>query len=333
MATENIRAPAGVTPIVLAAHAIDWFRSMVTIRCFEDKVQELFVQGLVPGTTHLCQGQEASCVGSVSALGRQDILAITYRGHGQAIARGVSVRAAFAEVMGRRTGLCLGLGGSMHFADLEKGVLPAFAIVGAGLPVAVGAAMAARLRGLDAVAAAFFGDGATNIGTFHEALNMAAVWRAPVVFVCENNLYGEFSPLRHTTPLNDLAERATAYAMPGRIVDGMDVEAVFDAMTTAVHRARSGDGPTLLEVKTYRFRGHSRTDPAKYRPAEELESWVARDPIDRLERRLVEQGIVDTADLVEMRKKIQRSIDQDAEAAAKDEFPTLNDARSSVFAT
>jgi pyruvate dehydrogenase E1 component alpha subunit len=305
---------------------------MTTIRLFEDKVQELFTQGLVPGTTHLCQGQEASCVGAVSALGPEDVITITYRGHGQALVRGVSIRAAFAETMGRRTGLSAGLGGSMHFADLDRGVLPGFGIVGAGLAVAVGAAMAARYQGRDAVAAAFFGDGATNIGSFHEALNMAAVWQAPVVFVCENNLYGEFSPLRHTTPLSELALRATAYAIPGQPVDGMDVEAVFTAMRDAAERARAGEGPTLLEIKTYRYRGHSRTDPAKYRPSGELQEWLARDPIEQLEDRLVGAGLASVDDLAAMRSDIQETIDAEAAAAATDPYPTIEDARASVLA-
>ena len=321
-----------MTSTSLPQTGVTWLRQMITIRAFEDKVQEMFSQGLVPGTTHLCQGQEASCVGAVSALEPGDILSITYRGHGQAIARGVSIRAAFAEVMGRQTGLSLGLSGSMHFTDLAKGVLPGFGIVGAGLPVAVGAAMAAKFHETGAVSAAFFGDGATNIGTFHEALNMAAVWRAPVVFVCENNLYGEFSPLRHTTPLTDLADRAAAFAMPGHVVDGMDVVAVHEAMTSAVARARSGDGPTLLEVKTYRYRGHSRTDPAKYRSAEELESWKARDPIDRLARELESQAVLTAADVAAMRAEVQAHIDAEAATAAGDAFPTLADARASVFA-
>src|SRR5690348_4693812 len=196
-----------------------WFRSMVLIRAFEDKVQQLFMQGLVVGTTHLCQGQEAVPVGAVGAMGPDDYLTITYRGHGHALARGVDLEAAFAELMGRESGLCKGRGGSMHFTDFSRGLIGAFAIVGAGLPVAVGAAMSAKLRGQPSVALTFFGDGATNIGSFHEALNMAATWKAPVVFICENNLYGEFSPLRHTTSVDNLAERAAAYAMPGEVVD------------------------------------------------------------------------------------------------------------------
>jgi TPP-dependent pyruvate/acetoin dehydrogenase alpha subunit len=212
---------------------------MLAIRLFEEKVQELYLQGLVPGTTHLCQGQEAVSVGAVSALEPDDYLTITYRGHGQALARGMDHEGAFAEIMGRQTGVCRGFGGSMHLTDVSRGLLGAFAIVGAGLPVAVGAAMSALLQGQPRVAITFFGDGAVNIGTFHEALNMASVWKAPVVFVCENNLYGEFSPVRHTTPLDDLAQRAAAYAMPGEVVDGQDVEAVFDRTHAAIEYARA----------------------------------------------------------------------------------------------
>ncbi len=203
---------------------LEWLRSMWEIRLFEDKVQELFMEGLVQGTTHLCQGQEAVSVGALAALRDDDYLTVTYRGHGQALARGLSVESCFAELMGRVTGCCRGVGGSMHFTDVSRGLLGAFAIVGAGLPVAVGAAHSARLQGRDSVALTFFGDGSTNIGTFHESLNMAAAWKVPVVFIVENNLYGEYTPMRDTTPLDDLAERAKAYAMPGVIVDGQDVE-------------------------------------------------------------------------------------------------------------
>jgi acetoin:2,6-dichlorophenolindophenol oxidoreductase subunit alpha len=198
-----------------ADQLVGWWRQMLTIRFFEEKVQELYLQGLVPGTTHLCQGQEAVSVGAVAALEPEDYLTITYRGHGQALARGMDIERAFAEIMGRQTGVCRGFGGSMHLTDMSRGLLGAFAIVGAGLPVAVGAAMSAVLQDQSRVAMTFFGDGAVNIGTFHEALNMASVWKAPVVFICENNLYGEFSPVRHTTPIDDLSQRASAYAIPG----------------------------------------------------------------------------------------------------------------------
>ena len=269
---------------------MNWYRQMLEIRLFEEKVQELFMGGLIEGTTHLCQGQEAVSVGAIAALGDDDYLTMTYRGHGHALARGVSMEACFAELMGRSTGCCKGVGGSMHFTDVDKGLLGAFAIVGAGLPVALGAAYSAKLRGSGQVAMTFCGDGATNIGTFHESLNMAAAWKVGVVFVVENNLYGEYTPLRESTPIDDLADRAKAHGMPGVIVDGQDIDTVHAAVAEAVARARAGDGPTLLEMKTYRYRGHSRTDPAKYRPDGELERWQKRDPITILGTRLAEEG-------------------------------------------
>jgi TPP-dependent pyruvate/acetoin dehydrogenase alpha subunit len=309
-----------------------WLRTMLLIRYFEDKVQRLFMQGLIPGTTHLCQGQEAVSVGAISALTPADYLTITYRGHGQALARGVDPRSAFAELMGRETGVCKGRGGSMHLTDFSRGLIGAFAIVGAGLPVALGAAMSAKLRDTSSVAMTFFGDGATNIGSFHEALNMASVWKAPVIFVCENNLYGEYSPLPTTTAVVDLAERAHAYAMPGVIVDGNDINAVYQAALVAVERARAGEGPTLLECKTYRYSGHSRTDPAKYRKPGELEAWKARDPILLLGRKLAEAGIMSLAEQEEMRKEVQALIDAAAQEAAADPWPRLEEIDRYVYA-
>lgn len=311
---------------------LDWLHLMYRIRTFEDKVQELFMQGLVEGTTHLCQGQEAVPVGAIATLRDDDYLTVTYRGHGHAIARGVSLDACFAEIMGRRSGCCHGVGGSMHFTDVGRGLLGAFAIVGAGLPVAVGAAHSARLQGRDSVALTFFGDGATNIGTFHESLNIAAAWTVPIVFIVENNLYGEYTPVRHTTPLDDLAERAKAYAMPGAIVDGQDVDAVYAAVGEAVARARAGDGPTLLEMKTYRYRGHSRTDPAKYRPDGELDRWKQRDPLDILGHRLAEAGLITLEERGELRQRVQREVDEIAARAAEEPYPTLEETRAFVYA-
>lgn len=257
------------------------YRRMVEIRRFEDEVQRLFLKGLVRGTTHLCQGQEAVAVGACSVLQDGDTMTCTYRGHGAVLAMGAPMDRSFAEILGREHGLCRGKGGSMHLTDLSVGALGSFAIVGAGLPVSVGAAWAAQLRATGAASISFFGDGATNIGVFHEALNLAAVWRLPVIFICENNLYGEYTPLRATTPIDDLSERAAAYAMPGSIVDGNDVQAVRQVVGEAVERARQGAGPTFVEAKTYRHSGHSRTDPAKYRPPEEVAAWRARDPLPR----------------------------------------------------
>jgi acetoin:2,6-dichlorophenolindophenol oxidoreductase subunit alpha len=305
-----------------------WYRQMLEIRLFEEKVQELFMEGLVQGTTHLCQGQEAVSVGAIAALRDDDYLTITYRGHGQALARGLSLESCFAELMGRSTGCCKGVGGSMHFTDVSRGLLGAFAIVGAGLPVAVGAAHSARLQGLDRVALTFFGDGSTNIGTFHESMNMASVWKAPVVFIVENNLYGEYTPMRDTTPLDDLADRAQAYAMAGHIVDGQDVDAVHEAVNAAVARARSGEGPTLLEMKTYRYSGHSRTDPAKYRPDGELDRWKARDPLLVLAERMQ----MSEDDQASLRREVQEQVDEIAARAAEAPYPTLEETKKYVYA-
>jgi acetoin:2,6-dichlorophenolindophenol oxidoreductase subunit alpha len=311
---------------------VAWFRKMVEIRLFEDKVQELFMQGQIEGTTHLAQGQEAVSVGSIATIRDDDYITMTYRGHGQALARGMSAEVAFAELMGRATGCCGGVGGSMHLTDFSKGLIGAFAIVGAGLPVAVGAAMSAQMQGTDKVALTFFGDGATNIGTFHESLNMAALWKVPVVFIIENNLYGEYSPLRETTPHDDLAIRAEPYQMPGVIVDGQDVDVVYEAVSAAVERARRGDGPSLLEMKTYRYRGHSRSDPAKYRPEGELERWKARDPIDILGARLTEAGALSAEQQAAIKKDMQAEIDDAADRAASAPFPTLEETRRYVYA-
>lgn len=305
---------------------------MIRIRCFEDKVQELFQTGQIQGTTHLCQGQEAVSVGAIAAMRPGDVQTNTYRGHGEALALGMTPETAFAELMGRATGGSGGVGGSMHLIDFGKGNIGANAIVGAGMPIAVGAAVAFQMQQRPNVALTFLGDGATNIGTFHESLNMAAVWSAPVVFVVANNLYGEYSPLRTTTPLDDLARRAEPYGMPGVIVDGQDVEAVHAATSEAVERARRGEGPSLLEMKTYRYRGHSRSDPARYRPLGELDAWKARDPIDVLGARLVADGEIGPGDPVEIRREIQDEIDAAAERAAVAPYPTLEETRAYVYA-
>ncbi|MFV2062044.1 MAG: thiamine pyrophosphate-dependent dehydrogenase E1 component subunit alpha [Chloroflexota bacterium] len=305
---------------------------MLLIRIFEDKVQELFMSGQIQGTTHLCQGQEAVSVGSVSTMVEGDVQTNTYRGHGEALALGMPPEVAFAELMGRSGGGSKGLGGSMHLIDTAKGNIGANAIVGAGMPIAVGAAMSFKLRKQPNVALTFFGDGATNIGTFHESLNMASVWTAPVVFIVSNNLYGEYSPVRMTTPIDDLARRADPFDIPGVIVDGQDVEVVNRAVATAVERARKGEGPSLLEMKTYRYRGHSRSDPAKYRPDGELDVWKERDPLLVLGKRLADDGALDADAQAALREQTQSDIDAAAERAAESPYLTLEEAGKYVYA-
>jgi TPP-dependent pyruvate/acetoin dehydrogenase alpha subunit len=286
---------------------IDFVRSMHEIRFFEDECHRMFAQGLVRGSTHLCQGQEAVAVGACRALRDGDTMSCTYRGHGAVLAMGSPLDRAFGEILGKAGGLCGGKGGSMHLTDIERGVLGSFAIVGAHLPIAVGAAFAARYRRTDEVTLCFFGDGATNIGAFHEALNLASIWKLPAIFVCENNLYGEYSPIATTTPIERLADRADAYGMAKARVDGNDVLAMHAATSAAAERARAGDGPTLIEALTYRQKGHSRSDPGSYRPEGELESWIERDPIVLGERGLTDAG-VDRGRLDELRAAAERAV-------------------------
>lgn len=297
------------------------FRDMARIREFEEQVQKSYLEGLVHGTTHLCQGQEAVAVGVVAALRGDDPLTYTYRGHGVCIARGMPMAEAMAEIFGRSGGVSRGLGGSMHLTDPERHLIGSFGIVGGGLPCAVGAGLAARLEGRGRVSATFFGDGSTNIGSFHESLNLAAIWKLPVIFVCENNLYGEFSRIDHTTPVEDIAVRAAAYAMPGVIVDGNDVLAVRAAAAEAAARARAGEGPTLIEAKTYRHRGHSRTDPAKYRPEAEVAAWLARDPLVLFRTRLLAEGTAAEAELDAIHAAARAEARAAAETAAASPWP------------
>jgi TPP-dependent pyruvate/acetoin dehydrogenase alpha subunit len=277
------------------------YEQMAVIRGTEKAAHDMFMAGLVKGTTHLAAGQEAVAVGASAALRADDYVFATYRGHHHAMARGASPEACLAELMSRATGLCRAKGGSMHLTKADANMLGSYAIVGSHLPMAVGAAWSATLRGTDQVAVAFFGDGATNIGAFHEALNLAAVWRLPVLFVCENNLYMEYTPIGDVTAVaNPAADRAPAYNIPAEVIDGNDVLVVRDAVGRAVARARAGDGPTVVEARTYRHFGHSRTDPATYRPADEVRDWLARDPLtvtrDQLDRLGVKPDVLSDVD-------------------------------------
>jgi acetoin:2,6-dichlorophenolindophenol oxidoreductase subunit alpha len=270
------------------------YEEMALIRATEKAAHDLFLSGLVKGTTHLAAGHEAVAVGASAALRPDDYVFATYRGHHHAMARGATPVECLAELMSKGTGLCHAKGGSMHLTKASAGMLGSYAIVGAHLPIAAGAAWSARLRGTGQVAVAFFGDGATNIGAFHEALNLSVVWGLPVLFICENNLYMEYTPIHEVTAVADpAAGRAPAYGIPAEVIDGNDVLIVWDAVRRAAERARAGQGPTLLEAKTYRHFGHSRTDPASYRPAAEVEQWLSRDPLDLARARLRALGVLD----------------------------------------
>lgn len=277
-----------------AATLKDLHHRMVRIRLFEEAAGRLFEQGKMPGFIHLYVGQEAVASGVCVALRDTDQISSTHRGHGHLVAKGGDLDQMMAELMGKATGYCKGRGGSMHVSDLDVGMLGANGIVGGGAPIGVGAGFANKYRGNDTVSVVFFGDGSTNIGAFHEAANMAAALRLPVVFICENNEYGEYTPRDRTMAITDVVERAAAYGMPGVVVDGMDAVAVYEAAVEAIARARAGDGPSFVECKTYRYYNHHgvQTLGMKYRSDDEVESWKARDAIEALERRLADAGVL-----------------------------------------
>jgi acetoin:2,6-dichlorophenolindophenol oxidoreductase subunit alpha len=300
---------------------LQMYRMMHEARLFERRAQDLFLEGLVKGTSHLALGQEAVAAGFAAALEPNDMVFCTYRGHVHTLLRGAPMAGLMAELLGRATGICGGKGGSMHLTDVSHGAMGSYAIVGAHLPIAAGAAWAAQARGTGQVAVCFFGDGTTNIGSFHEALNMAAVWKLPVVFVCENNLYMEYTPISSVTAVaNPAADRASAYGLEGILVDGNDPDAVHGVAVGCVERARSGEGPSLVEAKTYRHGGHSRADPAKYRPEDEVKEWLARDPIPLYRDRLLAAGVEGSA-LDEIEQGAQDAVDRATEEARQGPFP------------
>lgn len=299
---------------------------------FEDRVHYLFLQGRMPGTIHQAQGQEACAVGVCSVLEPGDMITSTHRPHEHAVARGIPFKSLMAELFAKTTGCCRGKGGSMHLGDADFGMLPAIAIVGGGIPLAAGYALAFQRRKTGNVVACFFGDGATNIGTFHEAVNMAAIWNLPVVFVCENNLYGASTHVHKVMKVAHVADRAAAYGIPGKTIDGNDVELVRTAMEEAVARASKGDGPTLLELETYRFAGHSRSDPGRYRSKEEIEHWKTRDPIIRYEQFCLEKKILSLSDIDEMRAAIDKELDEAVTFAEESPSPAPEDCLEDVYA-
>jgi pyruvate dehydrogenase E1 component alpha subunit len=319
-------------PTEQATGLLGLYEQMALIRRTEEAAHKLFLAGLVKGTTHLAAGHEAVAVGASAALRPDDYVFATYRGHHHAIARGASPEECLAELMSRATGVCRGKGGSMHLTKAESGMLGSYAIVGAHLPMAAGAAWSAQLRGTEQVAVAFFGDGATNIGAFHEALNLAAVWRLPVIFICENNLYMEYTPISEVTAVpNPAADRAAGYRMPAELIDGNDVLAVRDAVERAAARARAGEGPTLIEARTYRQFGHSRTDPGKYRPEEEVREWMARDPLLVTRGQLGERGVGE-AEIADADERAERAVDDAVAAARSAPDPDPAEALTDVWA-
>jgi len=315
-----------------AAELLILYERMAVIRATEKAAYDLFMLGLVKGTTHLAAGQEAVAVGASAALRDDDYVFATYRGHHHAMARGASPTECLAELMSKSTGVCRAKGGSMHLTKASAGMLGSYAIVGSHLPMAAGAAWSALLRGTGQVAVAFFGDGATNIGAFHESLNLASVWKLPVLFICENNLYMEYTPISQVTAVaNPAADRAAAYSLPGEMVDGNDVVLIKQVVSAAAERARRGEGPSVIEARTYRHYGHSRADPAKYRPAEELESWMRRDPLDIARRRLEAAGVAPDA-IAQAGERAARVVADAVEEAKAAPGPDPADALSDVWA-
>jgi len=297
------------------ATRLEIYRRMQAVRMFEQRAYDLFVEGLVKGTSHLAIGMEAIGAAFAVAMRDDDWSFATYRGHGHTLTRGVPMAPVMAELLGRSTGLMGGKGGSMHLTSVEHHMMGSYAIVGSHLPIALGAAWSAQYRGTEQVAVCFFGDGATNIGAFHEALNLAVVWKAPVVFVCENNLYMEYTPIRAVTAVaRPAADRASAYGLEPVQIDGNDADVVYATAVEALDKARRGDGPSLIEAVTYRQGGHSRGDPGKYRPDDEVAEWLARDPIPALRSRLEADG-VDPAELDEIDKGVLAEVDAATEAA------------------
>jgi pyruvate dehydrogenase E1 component alpha subunit len=306
-------------------------KRMRRIRGFEEAAEDSYIRGLSYGTMHLSIGQEATAVGACMPLRDTDWITSTHRGHGHCIAKGAELEPMFAEFLGRESGYCKGRGGSMHIADPAKGNLGANGIVGGGLPIAVGAALSAKKQRTGAVAVAFFGDGANNEGAFHEALNLASIWKLPVVFVCENNQYAMSMAMVRASPVANVADRAAAYAIPGVMVDGNDFAAVAGAAFEATERARSVEGPTLIEAKTYRTRGHSRSDRNRYRSREEIEAWKARDPIARFEKEIVALGLATEAQVASIAAEVEKEMAEAVAEASASPWPAVADVTRDVY--
>jgi pyruvate dehydrogenase E1 component alpha subunit len=310
---------------------IEMYRKMLEIRYFEQTVYYLFLEGIIPGTIHLYTGQEAVAVGVCSSLRKDDFIVSTHRPHGHYIAKGGQIKKLMAELLGKKTGCCKGKGGSMHVCDFDVGMPPAIAIVGANVPIASGMALAFKMKGTDQVVACFFGDGAVNQGMWHEGVNIAAVWDLPVIFICENNFYAASTHISKVMKVKRIADRASAYGIPGVTVDGNDVTAVYKETCKAVDRARKGEGPTLIECLTYRHGGHSRSDPATYRPKEEVEEWLKKDPIPRFKNKLIEIGVLTVEQAEEIERSVRAEIEEAVKYAKESPFPEPETALEDIW--
>ena len=310
---------------------VNLLKKMLQIRYFEEKVWELLAKNIIKGASHVYIGEEAVAVGAISCLRDDDYITSTHRGHGHCLAKGGEIKYMLAELCGKVTGYCRGRGGSMHIADVTKGNLGATGIVGSNIPVATGAGLSIKLRGTDQVCLCFFGDGATNNGVFHESLNIASLWKLPVIYIIENNLYGMSTSVEKASAVKDLYKKACAYNMPGEPVDGMDVLAVKEAVSRAVARARKGEGPTLLECKTYRYYGHSRSDSKVYRDKREEEEWKKRDPILTFSNKLLNAGIITPEELKKLKEEIEKEIAEAEEFALSSPYPPLEELEKDVY--
>jgi pyruvate dehydrogenase E1 component alpha subunit len=313
---------------------MDLYKKMIEIRLFEEKIQDLYARGSIPGSVHLYIGQEAVAAGVCAHLEKEDYITSTHRGHGHLIAKGADLRYMMAELFGRKTGYCKGKGGSMHIADFDLGILGSNGIAGGGIPIAVGAALSSKMRGTDQVTICFFGDGASNNGTFHESLNFASVHRLPVVFICENNLYGISVSQKQHQAIKDISIRSVAYNMPGMTIDGNDVLAVYQTSGKAIHLARGGEGPTLVECKTYRWRGHYEGDPnqgRRYRTLEEIQAWMKKCPIKRFEAKLVKEKVLNKKKMMAIWKEVEKKIEEAVAFANQSPFPDPNDIFEDVY--
>ncbi|MBZ4654324.1 MAG: acoA [Peptococcaceae bacterium] len=318
---------------ITKAELLSFYETMVTIRTFEEKAAELFAAGKLPGFVHLYIGEEAVATGVCANLTDKDYITSTHRGHGHLIAKGGRIDLMMAELFGKATGYCKGKGGSMHIADVNLGILGANGIVGAGQPIAAGAAFACKYKKTDAVAVCFFGDGASNRGTFHESLNMASIFKLPVIFVCENNMYGISNYQKNHMNVSDISDRAAAYGIPGVTVDGNDVVAVYEAAAEAVDRARKGDGPSLIECKTWRHRGHFEGDPCIYKDPKEQEAWLKKDPVLSLEKKLTELKFATVVELEEIKAAVKEKIDSAVLFAQNSPDPDPDDVLTDVYAS
>ncbi|PKR86480.1 pyruvate dehydrogenase (acetyl-transferring) E1 component subunit alpha [Heyndrickxia camelliae] len=325
---STVKTPPHITNEKL----VNLYKEMWLIRYFDEKVDQFFAKGMIHGTTHLCVGQEATAAGAIAALQEIDKITSTHRGHGHCISKGADVNRMMAELFGKETGYCKGKGGSMHIADVDKGNLGANGIVGGGIPLAVGAALTSKMKNQGYVVLCYFGDGASNEGSFHEAINLASIWKLPVVFLCENNQYGMSGSVKEMTNIENIADRAGGYGIPGKVIDGTDMIEIMNTVYDAVENARQGNGPTLLEAKTYRWKGHSKSDAKKYRTREEEEEWRKKDSIKKYKELLIQEGLLTEEKASQLQAEAKQEIEEAVKFAENSPEPSIDSLLEDVYA-